>query len=273
MKKHAPSRADRIDFSSDLLDFFSERRASTHAAFFTRHLRSGMTVLDCGCGPGSITLGLADIAAPAGVVGLDIEPTNIKRAGGLRSKEKIENVRFEVGDINALPFQEETFDAVFTHGVIEYFEDPVHAFKQIYRVLKKGGVLGARHADWGGFLLFCSDEQVSELFTLFVRLMKKQGMEPNFGRRQVSYLRRAGFSRIEASASYDCWTSTPGSALRVSNFMAGYCESEEFARSVTKHRLTDRRTLSKIAEAIREWGKDPDAFAAEAWIESVAWKE
>jgi hypothetical protein len=55
--------------------------------------------------------------------------------------------------------------------------------------------------------------------------------------------------------------------------MAGYCESEEFAKSVTNYRLSNRRSLSEIADAIRDWGKDPDAFAAEAWVEAVAWKE
>jgi ubiquinone/menaquinone biosynthesis C-methylase UbiE len=273
MNNQKTKRREGINFSSDLLDFFSGRRASTHAAFFTSYLRSGMTVLDCGRGPGSITLGLAEAAAPGRVVGLDIEPKNIQRAKEFRAREKIENVHFEIGDIHSLPFEEETFDAAFTHGVIEYFKDPVHTFKQIFRVLKKGGFIGARHADWGGFLLSCRNKLVSELFSLFVRLMERQGLEPNFGRNQASYLRQAGFSRIEVSASYDCWTSTPENALRVSSFMAGYCESDEFAQSMTKYRLTDRQNLRGIADAIRDWGRDPGAFAAEAWVEAVAWKE
>jgi ubiquinone/menaquinone biosynthesis C-methylase UbiE len=42
----------------------SMRTAERHATFFIPHLHSGMKVLDCGCGPGTITLGLAKIVAP-----------------------------------------------------------------------------------------------------------------------------------------------------------------------------------------------------------------
>jgi hypothetical protein len=42
------NNTERVRFSSDLLDFFSSRLSSTHATFFTGHLRSGMMVLDDG---------------------------------------------------------------------------------------------------------------------------------------------------------------------------------------------------------------------------------
>ena len=45
-------------------DLFSRRTAASHAAFFLPNLRSGMSLLDCGCGVGSITVSLAEIAAP-----------------------------------------------------------------------------------------------------------------------------------------------------------------------------------------------------------------
>jgi ubiquinone/menaquinone biosynthesis C-methylase UbiE len=267
------SNAERVQFSSDLLDLFSSRLASTHATFFTGHLRSGMAVLDGGCGPGSITLGLGEIVSPGQVIGIDIEPLNIERAKALLAKASGPNVIFKIGDINALEFPDETFDAVFTHGVVEYFKDPVHAFKELYRVLKRGGLLGARHADWGGFLLSSRYKNVQGLFSLFIQLMKKKGGDPFFGRNQFSCLRKAGFARIQQTASYDCWTSSPESTLRISQILAGYVQSDEFTGQVIEYELSDQQRLEKIASAIHKWGGDPDSFAAEAWGEALAWKE
>ena len=51
------------------------RTAAGAASFLLPHLRSGIRLLDCGCGPGSITIGLAEAVAPGEVVGIDLEPT------------------------------------------------------------------------------------------------------------------------------------------------------------------------------------------------------
>jgi ubiquinone/menaquinone biosynthesis C-methylase UbiE len=273
MKKRSAVERERVKFTPDFLDFFSDRHAETHAAFFINYVKSDMKILDCGCGPGSITVDFAEIVAPEQAIGIDIEPAYIEKARTLQEIRKVSNIEFRVGDINKLPFPDEAFDAVFTHGVIEYFRDPVHAFREIYRVLKKGGVLGARHCDWGGFLLATTDEYTKKAFSLFVRLMEKTGGDPFFGRNQVSYLRMAGFSRIIASASYDCWTQTLETARRVGNFMEVYFKSQEFVKPILDYVLTDKQTLQKIQASFDTWGKDPDIFAAEAWGEAVAWKE
>lgn len=273
MTKHPADSTNRVKFTSDFLDFFSDRHAETHAAFFINYVKSGMKILDCGCGPGSITLDFAEIVAPEQAIGIDLEPAHIEKARTLQEIRKVSNIEFRAGDINKLQFADEAFDAVFTHGVIEYFRDPVHAFKEIHRVLKKGGVLGARHGDWGGFLLATKDEFTKKGFSLFIRFMEKNGGDPFFGRNQVSYLRKAGFSRIIPSASYDCWTLTLETARRVGNFMEIYFKSEEFVKPILDYGFADKQTLQKIQASFNTWGEDPDIFAAEAWGEAVAWKE
>ena len=80
------------------------RTASREVAFFLSHLRSGMRVLDVGCGPGSITLGLAEVVAPAEVVGVDLQPAQVEQARALATERQATNVRFEVASIYELPF-------------------------------------------------------------------------------------------------------------------------------------------------------------------------
>ena len=56
----------------------AKRTASQDAAFLLPHLRAGIHVLDAGCGPGSITLGLAAAVAPGEVVGIDFQPSLVE---------------------------------------------------------------------------------------------------------------------------------------------------------------------------------------------------
>jgi ubiquinone/menaquinone biosynthesis C-methylase UbiE len=56
------------------------RTAPTHAAFFIPYLQPGMHLLDCGCGSGAITLGLAQAVHPGFVVGIDVAEIEIERS-------------------------------------------------------------------------------------------------------------------------------------------------------------------------------------------------
>jgi len=262
----------RVEYSDDALDFFSDRHADTHASFLLPYLRPGMSLMDCGCGPGSITLDFAELVSPGKVVGFDIEPIQIERANSLREARNFENIRFEVGDVTDLQFPEESFDVVFAHGVIEYLEDPVQVFKGMRYVLRDGGILALRHGDWGGFLFAPEDSKAAKFFDLFVQLMKTDGGDPFFGRNQISYLRQAGFSEIKVSASYDCWTSSPDVARQVALYMAAHCISDEFTQPIIDLGLSDRPTLDRISKELNNWGDNPDAFAAEAWGEALAFK-
>ena len=72
------------------------RSAQSHASFFLPHLKAGMNVLDCGCGPGTVTLGFAEVVAPGKVVGTDIEESQVALASETASRRNLSNVRFEV---------------------------------------------------------------------------------------------------------------------------------------------------------------------------------
>ncbi|HEY5404151.1 MAG TPA: methyltransferase domain-containing protein, partial [Pyrinomonadaceae bacterium] len=91
----------------------SMRTAQNHAAFFLPYLKPGMKMLDCGCGPGTITVGFGEAVAPGEVVGTELEETQIAIARENARKENVSNVRFETADLYALPFADASFDAVF----------------------------------------------------------------------------------------------------------------------------------------------------------------
>jgi ubiquinone/menaquinone biosynthesis C-methylase UbiE len=124
------------------------RTASQEAAFFLRFLRPGMRVLDLGCGPGSITLGLAEAVAPGEMVGVDVQPSQVAQAQALSAARGVMNVRFEVADVYRLPFPDGSFDALFAHAVLMHLREPARALVEVRRVLRPGGIVGVRDSDF-----------------------------------------------------------------------------------------------------------------------------
>jgi len=127
-------------YDSKYVEYLAGRTSSREAAFLTPYLQPGMSLLDCGCGPGTITIGLAKLVAPGQVVGIDIAENQIALAREVAYAQGVSNVKFEVGNINELPFPDRSFDSVFAHTVLQHLANPVRALKEIHRILKASGL-------------------------------------------------------------------------------------------------------------------------------------
>ena len=92
-----------IGYSAQRTRNFASRRAIGNeegdAGFFSVHLNAGMSVVDCGCGPGSVTIGFAEIVAPGEVLGIDVGEGQVETARAIAAEKGVQNVRFEVGRI------------------------------------------------------------------------------------------------------------------------------------------------------------------------------
>lgn len=120
------------------------RTAEREAAFFLPLLRPGMSLLDVGCGPGTITLGLARYLNPGKMVGVDFGAGEVERASAYAKEQQVSNVEFKVGDSTDLQFRDGEFDAVFTSAMLEHVPERERAIDEMLRVLKSGGVIGMR---------------------------------------------------------------------------------------------------------------------------------
>lgn len=99
--------------------------------------RPGLKVLDVGAGTGFTTEGLVARSPAAQVTMLDQSPHQLERS---RRRASLRDVPRLVGDAEALPFPDESFDRWVSAGSIEYWPEPQRAMVEAHRVLRPGGV-------------------------------------------------------------------------------------------------------------------------------------
>jgi len=246
------------------------RTAQRHAAFLLPHLKPGMKVLDCGCGPGSLTLGLAEIVSPGEVIGTDLEETQLDLGRKEAARRGITNARFERADIYELPFADHSFDAIFISAVLGNLRDPLRGLNEARRVLKSGGVIGVKEFDHGGDLFHPVAPHLAEGLDLYHRLRRHNGHDPESGRKLLDLLQQAGFRDSTATATYETFS---GSEVmpQVGGVFA-LLVNEAFAEPFQRLGWATPEAVQRMAQAWREFSQQPGAFYAQAWCEAVAWK-
>lgn len=104
------------------------------------NITPGESILDLGCGGGGDTIEAARLTGPGGVsFGMDITDAMLAKAAAAARSQGLGNVRFIKGEIENLPFADESFHAVMSNCVINHARDKKKVYREIYRVLKSGG--------------------------------------------------------------------------------------------------------------------------------------
>jgi len=247
---------------------FTTRTVERQGAFFLPYLTPGMRVLDAGCGPGSITVGLAAAVAPGEAVGIHREASAVEQARAHAAERGVANVRFDQGDLFALPFPDASFDAAFLHAVLEHLPDPVAALVAIRRVVRPGGVIGVRSPDLAIFVVEPADPVLEASIALFARWRAGTGGQPYIGRSLRAVLRAAGLEDVEASMSMDSYGTLEGARAWADGF-AAVLTSAAIAEQMVALGAASPDELDHMATAWRAWAKQRDTLFAVAYGEAV----
>jgi ubiquinone/menaquinone biosynthesis C-methylase UbiE len=248
------------------------RRATESAAFFFPFLRPGMRLLDCGCGPGSITLGLADVVAPGQVIGVDLELRQVEAARQLAAERRVANVRFDVGSVYELPLPDAAFDAAFANTLLLHLREPLRALREIRRVLRPGGVVGIADGDFANWLMEPTSPSLERVRALYVQAIRHNGGDPYLARHYRRLLLEAGFLRSEAwgRISADTHGTTEGTR-RLAASVVELLQSGMLGRLSRENGWATEEDLAAMIAEVREWGERPDAFHAIFGCAAVGW--
>ena len=133
-----------LGYPPDLLgrvpDGAAESFAGVANPFTLGRLAPGERVLDVGSGAGMDSLVAAQMVGSQGsVTGLDMTPEMLAKARSAASEMGVGNVEFVEGEVESLPFEDESFDVVISNGVIDLIPDKDAVFSEIHRVLGPNG--------------------------------------------------------------------------------------------------------------------------------------
>ena len=138
--------AERLGYDSETLAYVPDEAINSFAGvgyyFDMADLSPREDVLDLGSGSGMDAFYAAmNITETGSVTGVDMTPEQVEAATDLATANKFHNVTFHEGYIEDLPFEDESFDAVISNGVINLSAEKDRVFEEAHRVLRSDGRL------------------------------------------------------------------------------------------------------------------------------------
>lgn len=237
------------------------RTAEEAAAFLLPELSPGMRLLDVGCGPGSITRGLAARLAPGEVVGIDLSEDALASARSEAREHGLSNLSYQAASIYALPFADASFDVVFAHQVLQHLREPSSAMREMLRVLRPSGMIAVRDVDWGTVAYWPRFAELDRFLDVHTRTWAQNGGEPNMGRKLRALFNAHPIDAVRISASQWCYASPEETVAWGDSYAERLLTSPMGARAVELGNATTA-DLEAMAAAFKAWARHRDAFWA-----------
>jgi 2-polyprenyl-3-methyl-5-hydroxy-6-metoxy-1,4-benzoquinol methylase len=242
--------------AASVLRAHTVRTVDNSAAYLVPYLRPGATVLDVGCGPGTITVDIAARVAPGRVRGIEPVPTPLEHA---RKHAAGTTVEFALGDVYALAEPTASYDVVHAHQVLQHLTDPVAALREMLRVCRPDGVVGVRDADYAAMAWYPADPLLDRWLAIYRAVAHGNGAEPDAGRRLLSWARAAGAADIVPTASVWCYA-TPDDRQWWGGMWADRILDSAITRQTLDGGHADLAELTAISAAWRRWAATDDGW-------------
>ena len=260
-----------MGYSDDFQQLLARRSVHSNAAHLLPHLKPGLRVLDFGCGPGTISVGLAKAVEPGELHGIDMEASQIDMARAAAQAGGHSNATFHVGDVTDLPFDDDSFDIAHCHAVLMHVPDTQATLAEVMRVLKPGGVIASREMMVSSSFLYPTDDETARAWDTFAKLLAGNGGHPEMGLELKRAFVQAGFADVQASGSFDFF----GSAADVAffhGFINDWFYSPKVTAAIVQFGLATQQELDHWQGRMDEWKTHPGAVGAIAFGEAIASK-
>jgi len=220
------------------------RTAANSCGYLLPSLRPDMTLLDVGCGPGTITADLATLVAS--VKGIDPSESVIAEA-----RAAFPTIDFEVGDLFDLDGH---WDVVHAHQVLQHLADPVGALRKMGSL---GSLVAARDSDYTWFQWWPASPVLERWRDVYLAVTRHNGAEARAGRFLLQWAHEAGFTDVTYTSS--SWTfATPEARAWWCGVWADRCVESSFAQQAVDYGYATADDMAALAAGWRAWADERD---------------
>ncbi len=260
-----------MGFSEEFLESLRRYTAEASAAYLLPHLRPGQRILDFGCGPGTISVGLAKAVDPGELHGVDMEVSQIELARSVAKVGGHDNATFHVGDVTDLRFEDDFFDVAHCHNVLMHVPDTAAVLAEVKRVLKPGGIIACREMITASSFTHPDFGVIRRAWNMFEDLLAADDAHPQMGKDMKAHIIDAGFTNVRMTASFDIYN-TPADIAFIYGLAHMWFLSPEITEAAIKYGAATEELCAAIGVAYDKWKEHPGALCGVAFGEAVAGK-
>ncbi|CAN6604378.1 hypothetical protein TRVA0_002S04060 [Trichomonascus vanleenenianus] len=226
------------------------------------YLKPNLSVLDIGCGPGTITIDMAKNYVPEGIVtALEYDETPLNVCKENAEKDGVTNIVYKVGDIHNLPFEDNTFDVVHAHQVLQHISDPTKAMAEMLRVTKPRGYVSCRESNFCGFSWYPESPGMTKWLENYIKVAQSNGGDPNIGKCLQKHAVEAGYTREKLILTSSSWCyATKEEVDWWGQLWADRTLHSNFASSALSKNILSQSELNSMSNAWLDWKADPNAY-------------
>jgi len=219
-------------------------------------LSPGMSVLDVGCGPGTLTAEMAVLVAPGQVMGMDVNPEMIRLAEASVPSTGTPNLTFYTADIRTSEWSER-FDLANAARVLQWLPDPVVAVRRMAKAVAPGALVvlldyDHTRARWAG-----EPDAWARFFSAFLAWRAGAGLDNAITRQLPAVARSAGLGDVELRPQVTSVRAGEPDFFRVAGAWRMIAESRG-RQMVAASYVTERQRRAAL-DALTDWMQGADA--------------
>lgn len=258
-----------MGYSDEILKTQLRATAENNAAFLLPHLSPGLRLLDFGCGPGTISVGLARAVAPGEMHGVDMDASMIELARSVANSQSQDNAIFHVGDVTDLKFEDNFFDVAHCRSVLMHVPDTAAVLSEVRRVLKPGGIIACREMICESAFTHPDFDIMRRSWEMFEDLVQADDGHPQMGKDMKGHILKAGFVDVRMNASFSIYSS-PEEIDSIHRLISQWLLSSEVQEAAMKYGASSSRLVNDLKVAYDRWKEDPGALFSFAYGEAIA---
>jgi len=217
-------------------------------------LRDGYSVLELGCGTGSMTTWLAETVGEEGkVIAVDISENQVDIARRAVEGAGARNVEFICSTVEAFEVPNDSIDLIYSRLLLMHLKNPMQVVTRMRKFLRSGGVIACEEPHSSSLTTTPRNEHIERLNDLFIELGKLQGLDFNIGDKLLPMLRAAGYSNLRA-----CFIQPVISMTEAADFVRmGAAEVAPFA---VKYGMVSETETQRVLHELETCEFDEDSY-------------